>query len=71
MDKAVLFLNNIHEKKIAQFWLADKEVHFLCNTSANLQHERKTCNTSANYKRFLIGWKHKRNHQEPIRLELF
>ena len=31
----------------------------------------QTCNTSANYKCFLIGWKHKRNHQEPIRLELF
>ena len=49
--------NNIHEK-ITQFWLAEKGVQFFCNTSAN-------------YKWFLIGWKHKRNHQEPIRLELF
>ena len=31
----------------------------------------QTCNTSANYKWFLIDWKHKRNHQEPIRSELF
>ena len=31
----------------------------------------QTCNTNANYKWFLLGWKHKRNHQEPIRLELF
>ena len=31
----------------------------------------QTCNTSANYKWFLIGRKHKRNQQEPIRLELF
>ena len=31
----------------------------------------QTCNTSANYKCFLIGRKHKRNQQEPIRLELF
>ena len=34
-----------------------------------------SCNTSANYKRFLIGWKkkkqNKRNQQEPIRIELF
>ena len=31
----------------------------------------QTCNTSANYNCFLIGWKHRRNQQEPIRLELF
>ena len=29
------------------------------------------CNTSANYKWFLIGLKHKRNQPEPNRLELF
>ena len=31
----------------------------------------QTCNMSGNYKRFLIGWKHQRKDQEPIRLELF
>ena len=36
-----------------------------CNTNAKL------VTTSANYEWFLIGWKHKRNQQEPIRLELF
>ena len=49
--------NNMHEK-ITQFWLVEKGVQFFCNTSAN-------------YKWFLIGWKHKRKHQEQIRLELF
>ena len=63
-------LNNIHEK-ITQFWLAEKGVQLFCNTSAKCVTRVQTCNTSANYKCFLIGWKHKRNQQEPIRLELF
>ena len=29
-----------------------------------------SCNASTNYKWFLIGWKHNRNQQEPMRLEL-
>ena len=48
--------NNIHEKN-TQFWLAEKGVQLFCNTSAN-------------YKWFLIGWKHKRTHQEPINARL-
>ena len=65
-----LIFNNIHEK-ITQFWLAEKGVQLFRNTSAKCVTRVQTCNTSANYKCFLIGWKHKRNHQEPIRLELF
>ena len=49
--------DNIHES-ITHLLLAEKGVQFFCNTSAN-------------YKGFLIGWKHKRNQREPIRLELF
>ena len=49
--------NNIH-KKITQFWLAEKGEQF-------------SCNKSANYKWFLIGWKYKRNQREPITIELF
>ena len=63
-------INNIHEK-ITQFWLAEKGVQLFCNTSAKCVTRVQTCNTSANYKCFLIGWKQKRNQQEPIRLELF
>ena len=58
LDVCFFISNNIHEK-IIQFWLAEKGVQFFCNTSANLKHECKTCNTSANYKCFLIGWKKK------------
>ena len=63
-------LTNIPEK-ITQFWLAEKGVRLFRNTSAKCVTRVQTCNTSANYKCFLIDWKHKRNHQEPIRLELF
>ena len=48
---------NLHEK-ITQFSLAEKGVQF-------------SCNTSANYKWFPIGWKNKKKQGEPIRLELF
>ena len=56
----ILDTNNIHEK-ITQFWLAEKEVQFFCNTSAKCVTRVQTCNKSANYKCFLIGWKHKKN----------
>ena len=46
--------NNIHEK-ITQFWLAEKGVQLFCNTSAKCVTRVQTCNTSANYKGFLIG----------------
>ena len=56
--------NNIH-KKLTQFQLAEKGVQFLCNTNAKLVTRVQIT------KWFLIGRKHKRNHQETIRLELF
>ena len=46
-------------------------MQLFCNTSAKCVTRVQTCNTSANYKCFLIGRKHKRNQHEPIRLELF
>ena len=56
--------NNIHEKKLLNSYWLRKE----CISSVT---RVQICNTSAHYKWFLIGWKQKRNQQEPIRLELF
>ena len=52
--KKINIHNNIHEKT-TQFWLAEKEVQLFCNTSAKCVTRVQTCNTSANYKCFLIG----------------
>ena len=56
-------LTNTYTKKLLNSDWLRKE----CRSSVT---RVQTCNTTANYKWSLIGWKHKRNDQEPIRLEL-
>ena len=54
----------IYTKKILNSDWLRKE----CSSSVK---RMQICNTSANYKWFLIRWRLKRNQQESIRLELF
>ena len=61
----------IYAKKLLNSDWLRKECSSSVTRVQTCKHECKTCNTSANYKWFLIVWKHNRNHQEPIRLELF